>query len=193
MHITGVLCARHASAESTTVLATGIGRGLPTEVRLVHAGPDSRFRVDRGQRADLEAFVDWMRDLKASGVKIHTNDAILEYQRSLLRGEKVEWTCVAGFKIFFVSAQGRFWLCSMRPTEQAHPRRDAAGPAREQHGQELPGRLWRLLLRQHVAALRTPAAHGRPRSLDPAAAGDGAPPRSRRRFTPRLAAPPQAA
>jgi MoaA/NifB/PqqE/SkfB family radical SAM enzyme len=117
VHITGVLCA-DTIGESRDVLATGIGRGLPSEVRLVHAGPDSRFRVDRGQRADLEAFLDWMRDLKASGVKIHTSDPILAYQQSLLRGEKVDWTCVAGFKIFFVSAQGRFWLCSMRPTDK---------------------------------------------------------------------------
>ena len=33
-------------------------------------------------------------------------------QRALLNGEKVDWTCIAGYKYFFVSSQGRFWLCS---------------------------------------------------------------------------------
>jgi MoaA/NifB/PqqE/SkfB family radical SAM enzyme len=117
LHITGVLCA-DTMGESRAVLRTGLERGIPTEVRMVHADPDQQFRVDPGGRADLEAFIEWMRDAKAAGVKIHTSDAILDYQLSLLRGERVDWTCVAGFKIFFVSAQGRFWICSMRHTEK---------------------------------------------------------------------------
>jgi hypothetical protein len=50
--------------------------------------------------------------------KIHTSEAILNYQRSLLRGEHVEWTCMAGYKLFFVSAQGKFWICSMVHTDK---------------------------------------------------------------------------
>jgi MoaA/NifB/PqqE/SkfB family radical SAM enzyme len=117
LHITGVLCA-DTMGESRAVLKTGLERNVPTEVRIVHADPDSHFRVDPGATRDLEAFIEWMKDAKASGVKIHTNDAILDYQLSLLRHEKVDWTCTAGFKIFFVSAQGNFWICSMRHTEQ---------------------------------------------------------------------------
>ncbi len=117
VHITGVLCA-DTMGESRDVLKTGLSRGLPTEVRLVHADPDHQFRVDPGARRDLEAFVEWMRDAKASGVKIHTSDGILDYQLALLRGERVDWTCTAGFKIFFVSAAGRFWICSMRHTDR---------------------------------------------------------------------------
>jgi MoaA/NifB/PqqE/SkfB family radical SAM enzyme len=117
LHITGVLCA-DTMAESRAVLMTGLGRGIPTEVRMVHADPDGRFRVDPGARADLEAFLEWMRDAKASGTKIHTSEAILDYQRSLLRGERVDWTCTAGFKIFFVSARGMFWICSMVRTNR---------------------------------------------------------------------------
>ena len=59
-----------------------------------------------------------MIERKRRGEKIHTSEAILNYQRSLLRGEHVEWTCVAGYKLFFVSAQGKFWICSMVHTEK---------------------------------------------------------------------------
>ena len=45
------------------------------------------------------------------GEKIHTSEANLNYQRSLLLGEYVEWTCMAGYKLFFVSAE-KFWICS---------------------------------------------------------------------------------
>jgi adenine C2-methylase RlmN of 23S rRNA A2503 and tRNA A37 len=99
--------------ESKTVLETGLARGIPTEVRLVHADPLSRFRVERGDKAELEAFIDSMIERKRRGEKIHTNEAILQYQRSLLRNEPVDWTCTAGYKLFFVSAQGKFWECSM--------------------------------------------------------------------------------
>jgi MoaA/NifB/PqqE/SkfB family radical SAM enzyme len=112
LHITGVICA-DTLPESKAVLETGLARGIPTEVRLVHADPLSRFRVERGNKAELEAFIDSMIDRKRRGEKIHTNEAILQYQKSLLRNEPVEWTCTAGYKLFFVSAQGKFWECSM--------------------------------------------------------------------------------
>src|SRR3954452_3193427 len=117
LHITGVICA-DTLPESQAVLETGLSRGIPTEVRLVHADPLHRFRVDRGSREELERFVDSMIERKRRGEKIHTSEAILNYQRSLLRGEHVEWTCMAGYKLFFVSAQGKFWICSMVHTDK---------------------------------------------------------------------------
>jgi len=117
MHITGVICA-DTLPESRAVLETGLSRGIPTEVRLVHADPLNRFRVDRGPRQELERFIDSMIERKRRGEKIHTSEAILKYQRSLLRGERVEWTCMAGYKLFFVSAQGKFWICSMVHTDK---------------------------------------------------------------------------
>jgi hypothetical protein len=84
----------------------------------VHADPLHRFRVERGPREELERFIDSMIERKRRGEKIHTSEAILNYQRSLLRGEHVEWTCVAGYKLFFVSAQGKFWICSMVHTDK---------------------------------------------------------------------------
>ena len=112
LHITGVICA-DTLPESKAVLETGLARGIPTEVRLVHADPLSRFRVERGNKAELEAFIDSMIERKRRGEKIHTNEAILQYQKSLLQNEPVDWTCTAGYKLFFVSAQGKFWECSM--------------------------------------------------------------------------------
>ncbi len=117
LHITGVIC-QDTLADSRAVLETGLSRGIPTEVRLVHADPLSRFRVERGSREELEEFVDSMIERKRRGEKIHTSEAILNYQRSLLRGEHVEWTCMAGYKLFFVSAQGKFWICSMVHTDK---------------------------------------------------------------------------
>src|SRR5205823_4164936 len=112
LHITGVICA-DTLPEAKAVLETGLARGIPTEVRLVHADPLSRFRVERGNKEELEAFIDSMIERKRRGEKIHTNEAILQYQKSLLRNEPVEWTCMAGYKLFFVSAQGKLWECSM--------------------------------------------------------------------------------
>lgn len=117
LHITGVICA-DTLPEAQAVLETGLSRGIPTEVRLVHADPMNRFRVDRGPREELERFIDSMIERKRRGEKIHTSEAILNYQRSLLRGEHVEWTCVAGYKLFFVSAHGKFWICSMVHTDK---------------------------------------------------------------------------
>src|SRR5215470_14921746 len=117
LHITGVICA-DTLAEAQAVLETGLSRGIPTEVRLVHSDPLRRFRVDPGQREQLERFIDSMIERKRRGEKVHTSEAILSYQRSLLRGEHVEWTCAAGYKLFFVSAQGKFWICSMVHTNK---------------------------------------------------------------------------
>ena len=117
LHITGVICA-DTLAESEAVLETGLSRGIPTEVRLVHADPMQKFRVARGNKEELEGFVDSMIERKKRGERIHTSEAILNYQRSLLRNEKVEWTCMAGYKLFFVSAQGKFWECSMVHTNK---------------------------------------------------------------------------
>jgi len=117
LHITGVIC-QDTLPESRAVLETGLSRGIPTEVRLVHADPLNRFRVERGSREELLEFVESMIERKRRGEKIHTNAAILNCQRSLLKGESPEWTCMAGYKLFFVSAQGMFWICSMVHTNK---------------------------------------------------------------------------
>jgi MoaA/NifB/PqqE/SkfB family radical SAM enzyme len=117
LHITGVIC-KDTLPESRAVLETGLARGIPTEVRLVHADPTNRFRVERGSIEELEEFIESLIERKRAGEKIHTNEAILRYQLKLLRGEAHDWTCTAGYKLFFVSAQGKFWICSMVHTDK---------------------------------------------------------------------------
>jgi MoaA/NifB/PqqE/SkfB family radical SAM enzyme len=115
LHITGVMCADTLD-ECEAVLAAGLARGLPTEIRLVHAGPDGAFRVDPGGKEKLRVLVQSMIDRKNAGEKIHTTRAMLDYQMALLEGRQPEWTCTGGYKFFFVSARGRFMECSMKPT-----------------------------------------------------------------------------
>ncbi|MBV9619218.1 MAG: radical SAM protein [Verrucomicrobia bacterium] len=117
LHITGVIC-KDTLPESRAVLETGLSRGIPTEVRLVHADPTNRFRVEQGSKEETAAFLEEMIERKRRGEKIHTSEAILRYQLQLLRGEYHDWTCTAGYKFFFVSARGQFWLCSMVHTNK---------------------------------------------------------------------------
>lgn len=117
VHITGVICADTLD-ECRQVLETGLAHGIPTELRLVHAGPDQKFRVDRGSIESLKAVILEMMERKRRGEKIHTNEAILRYQLDLLEGRTSEWTCMGGYKIFFVSARGQFWICSMVHTSR---------------------------------------------------------------------------
>ena len=100
--------------EAYDVVEYGLERGISTHARLIHTDSDGRFRVGRGDRQELEAFLDWETRAKARGRAIHSSRRILRYQKSLLSGEPIDWTCLAGYKYFFVSASGKFWLCSMR-------------------------------------------------------------------------------
>lgn len=111
-HITGVLF-NETLAEFHQVLQYGFTHGIATHTRLVHAGPDGGMRVDAGQKDALNSFIDLMMVKKKKGEKIYTTGPILNYQKTLLNGKRVDWTCVAGYKYFFVSAKGEFWLCSV--------------------------------------------------------------------------------
>lgn len=119
LHITGVICA-DTIGESMQVLDYGLARGIPTEVRLVHADPEQVMRVDPGAREALRATIDTMLARKKRGERIHTTAAMLHYQRDLIDGRNTaeSWTCAAGYKLFFVSAAGKFMECSMRPTNR---------------------------------------------------------------------------
>jgi MoaA/NifB/PqqE/SkfB family radical SAM enzyme len=115
LHVTGVICGDTLD-ECEAVLATGLGKGIPTEIRLVHAGPDSVYRVDPGSKERLRVLLQSMMARKSAGERIHTTRTMLQYQLDLLEGRDPEWTCTGGYKFFFVSARGRFMECSMRPT-----------------------------------------------------------------------------
>ena len=111
-NIAGVLF-KETLMEAQEVLDYGLSHGISTHARLVHAGPTGHLRVDPGEKDALQSLIDLQIQEKKQGNKIHTSWHILKYQNALLNGESVDWTCVAGYKYFFVSAKGKFWLCSM--------------------------------------------------------------------------------
>ena len=82
-----------------------IVRGIPTEVRLVHADPQ-RFALHVARRKNsLNLSIN--DRAKRRGEKIHTNEAILHYQKAFVqRTRGGPATPVTTF--FFVSAQGKF-------------------------------------------------------------------------------------
>jgi hypothetical protein len=92
----------------------GLSNGIPTHVRVVHAGPTGAFAVDTGEKEALEAVIDFQVQAKQQGAKVHSSHNLLAYEKALLNGEAVDWTCLAGYKYFFVTAKGKFWLCSMQ-------------------------------------------------------------------------------
>jgi len=119
LHLTGVICGDTLD-ECEQVLEFGLSRDIPTEIRLVHAGPDGVMRVDPGERARARAIIERMIARKQAGEKVHTTRALLDYQLGLIDGQDMtaQWTCAAGYKLFFVSAKGKFFECSMRHTER---------------------------------------------------------------------------
>ena len=66
----------------------------------------------------MQRALEYQVELKESGAPIHTSWNLLDYQQAMLDGRDPDWTCVAGYKYFFVSAQGRFWLCSQVRTDR---------------------------------------------------------------------------
>jgi hypothetical protein len=66
----------------------------------------------------MKRMLDYQESLKRRGEKIHTSWRLLEYQKNMLAGRPTQWSCVAGYKYFFVSARGQFWLCSQVRTDK---------------------------------------------------------------------------
>lgn len=101
--------------ETRELLDYCVAHDIPVHARIVHAGEDGRFGVGRGDTARVESMLDYQEQLKRQGRKIKSA-GLIDYQRSVLRGEPYDWECVAGYKYFFVSAKGEFWMCSMNRT-----------------------------------------------------------------------------
>ncbi len=118
VNVSGVLF-QDTVDEMAAVLSECMDRGVPAHARVIHDDliNDRTLRLDETTQPLLD-FIDHQAELKASGEKIHSTWNILNYQRKLLRGERLDWTCVAGYKYFFVSARGKFWLCSQVRTER---------------------------------------------------------------------------
>jgi MoaA/NifB/PqqE/SkfB family radical SAM enzyme len=112
-NITGVLF-KQTLGEAKKVLEYGLANDITVHARAVHAGPNGHYDVETGELDDIRALIDFQIGQKRQGKRIHTTESLFDYQKSLLNGEQMDWTCVAGYKYFFVSAKGKFWLCSMR-------------------------------------------------------------------------------
>jgi hypothetical protein len=102
-NISGVLF-QDTLIEARAVLDYGFSNKVSTHVRVVHAGLTGTFAVDTGEKAALKDVINFQIHAKQLGAKVHTSSNLFAYQKALLNGEHVEWTCLAGYKYFFVSA-----------------------------------------------------------------------------------------
>jgi MoaA/NifB/PqqE/SkfB family radical SAM enzyme len=77
---------------------------------------------DRGRLTKLsERFLErvrWLKDQKHAGNPISTPFYLIDYYERALEGEPMDWTCQAGSKCFYVSAEGHFQLCYHVPSTQ---------------------------------------------------------------------------
>ena len=106
--------------EMGQVVDTCLDRGIPVQARAVHDDLiHNRVLREPGSTDPLLGFIEQEETLKRNGQKIHTNWNLFAYQKAMLRREPVEWTCAAGYKYFFVSSTGKFWLCSQVRTERS--------------------------------------------------------------------------
>src|SRR5436853_7303128 len=101
------------------VIDTCLDLGIPVGARVVHDDlVHDRALRDASASEPLLRFLEHQEKLKRSGEKIHSSWNLFAYQKKMLRQEPVEWTCIAGYKYFFVSSTGKFWLCSQVRTER---------------------------------------------------------------------------
>ena len=118
LNVSGVLF-RDSLDEVATVIDTCLDRGVGVQARAVHDDLiQHRTLRDAGSTERILGFVEQQETLKRTGAKIHTNWNLIAYQKAMLRGEPTEWTCTAGYKYFYVSARGKFWLCNQVRTEK---------------------------------------------------------------------------
>jgi MoaA/NifB/PqqE/SkfB family radical SAM enzyme len=118
LQVSGVLF-NETLDEIGQVIDTCLDRGIPVHARVVHDDLVHN-RILRGPKASepLLRFIEKQEQLKRNGEKIHTSWNLFAYEKRMLRQEPIEWTCIAGYKYFFVSSRGKFWPCSQVRTER---------------------------------------------------------------------------
>jgi MoaA/NifB/PqqE/SkfB family radical SAM enzyme len=118
LHVSGVLF-KETLDEMGQVIDTCLDMGIPVHARVIHDDlVHERTLRDASASEPLLRFLEHQEKLKRSGKKIHSSWNLFAYQKKMLRQEPVEWTCIAGYKYFFVSSTGKFWLCSQVRTER---------------------------------------------------------------------------
>jgi MoaA/NifB/PqqE/SkfB family radical SAM enzyme len=118
LHVSGVLF-KETLDEMGQVIDTCLDRGIPVHARVIHDDlVHDRALRDPTASDSLLRFLEKQESLKRGGEKIHTSWNLFAYEKKMLRQEPVEWTCIAGYKYFFVSSRGKFWLCSQVRTDR---------------------------------------------------------------------------
>jgi MoaA/NifB/PqqE/SkfB family radical SAM enzyme len=117
LHISGVICADTID-EAESVLRYGLEHDIPTELRLMHGDLAGNPKTDPVSHERGRELLDLQVRLKQAGQKVHTTNMILDYQLDTLAGKDIHWKCLAGYKIFFVSADGYFWPCSLLKSDK---------------------------------------------------------------------------
>ncbi len=117
IHISGVIC-QNTIEEAEKVLDFGLSHDIPTEVRLMHGDQSGQTRIASSRIKDGLRLIGLQRKLKRQGKRIHSSAMLLSYQKNRLLGKDMPWTCLAGYKIFFVSTEGHFWPCSLLKTNR---------------------------------------------------------------------------
>ncbi len=118
VQVSGVLF-KETLDEMGQVIDTCLDLGIRVHARVVHDDlVHDRALRDPSASEPVLRFLEHQEKLKRSGEKIHSSWNLLAYEKKMLRQEPVEWTCIAGYKYFFVSSTGKFWLCSQVRTER---------------------------------------------------------------------------
>ncbi|MBV9617589.1 MAG: radical SAM protein [Verrucomicrobia bacterium] len=118
LQVSGVLF-KETLDEMGQVIDTCLDLGIPVHARVIHDDliHDRALRDPNGNEALLR-FLEKQEELKRAGEKIHTSWNLFAYEKKMLLQEPVDWTCIAGYKYFFVSSRGKFWPCSQVRTEK---------------------------------------------------------------------------
>jgi MoaA/NifB/PqqE/SkfB family radical SAM enzyme len=117
LNVSGVLF-KQTLDEMGQVVDTCLDLGVAVQARAVHDDLVHDRVLRESNSKPLLEFIEQEETLKRRGEKIHTSWNLFAYQKKMLRQEPVEWTCAAGYKYFFVSSTGKFWLCSQVRTDR---------------------------------------------------------------------------
>jgi MoaA/NifB/PqqE/SkfB family radical SAM enzyme len=118
LNVSGVLF-KETLDEMGQVIDTCLDLAIPVHARVIHDDlVHDRALRDPKASEPLLRFLEKQEELKRGGEKIHTSWNLFAYEKKMLRQEPVEWTCIAGYKYFFVSSRGKFWPCSQVRTEK---------------------------------------------------------------------------
>ncbi|MBI2335488.1 MAG: radical SAM protein [Deltaproteobacteria bacterium] len=118
VHISGVLF-ENTLEEMEQVLDYSLQKGFAAHARVVHEDLVKGKGVQVESQKPMQDFLELQEQRKKRGEKIHSSWNLIDYEKKMLKGEEVDWTCVAGYKYFFVSSKGEFWLCSQVRTKKS--------------------------------------------------------------------------